>query len=129
MTLTSLVTLPLTYSLLKPSKDADALAPRTKTDYTSEHSDVINDLRNAQKRKLRKVKRLIFVVVGWGIIAAMVYLILVTQTITPKIWNPYDILGISDVRFPQHPILGWLIQSRWWDYGSPQSIGQRVADC
>jgi len=29
--------------------------------------------------------------------AAMAYLIVVTQRSIPKIWNPYDILGISDV--------------------------------
>jgi hypothetical protein len=27
----------------------------------------------------------------------MVYLIMVTARTVPKIWNPYDILGISDV--------------------------------
>ena len=30
--------------------------------------------------------------------AGMVYLIITTQRQTIKIWNPYDILGISDVR-------------------------------
>lgn len=29
--------------------------------------------------------------------AGMVYLIIVTQRIVPKIWNPYDILGITEV--------------------------------
>lgn len=30
--------------------------------------------------------------------AGMIYLIITTQRQTIKIWNPYDILGISDVR-------------------------------
>ena len=34
---------------------------------------------------------------GW-----MVYLIIVTQRIMPKIWDPYDILGVSRVRLPCH---------------------------
>lgn len=32
--------------------------------------------------------------------AFMAYLIYVTARTIPKIWNPYDILGISDVRSP-----------------------------
>ena len=31
--------------------------------------------------------------------ALMVYLIIVTATTVPKIWDPYDILGISRVGF------------------------------
>ena len=37
-------------------------------------------------------------VAGWAIIGLMAYLIVVTARTVPKIWNPYDILGISDVR-------------------------------
>lgn len=43
------------------------------------------------------MKRALVVVVGWAIMGAMVYLIMVTQRTIIKIWNPYDILGISDV--------------------------------
>lgn len=98
LTVTGLVTFPLTYSLFRKSTDNDALAPRIKSDYTSKHGDVVTSLRAAQKRKQRKIKRAIFVVLGWALMAGMVYLIIVTQTIVPKIWNPYDILGISEVR-------------------------------
>jgi len=35
---------------------------------------------------------------GWALIAGMIYLISVTARITPKIWNPYDVLGIDSVR-------------------------------
>jgi preprotein translocase subunit Sec63 len=30
-------------------------------------------------------------------IAAMIYLILVTARIAPKIWDPYDVLGVDRV--------------------------------
>lgn len=95
-----MVTLPLTYTLVRPSKDDDKLAPRIKTGYKPQHADVIEALRSADKRKQRRVKRAVVVVLGWAIMAGMVYLIMVTQRTIPKIWNPYDILGISDV--------GWL---------------------
>lgn len=36
--------------------------------------------------------------VGWAVMAGMVYLIMVTTPVHMKLWNPYDILGISDVR-------------------------------
>ncbi|KAH6897168.1 Sec63 Brl domain-containing protein [Thelonectria olida] len=96
LTLTGLVTVPLTYTLLRPSKDEDALAPRIKADYKTQHAATIDALKSAQKRKQWRVKRAIFVVVGWAIMGAMIYLIMVTQRTVPKIWNPYDILGISE---------------------------------
>lgn len=40
---------------------------------------------------------MITVLVGWATMAFMAYLIYVTARTIPKIWNPYDILGISDV--------------------------------
>ncbi|KAI1417539.1 Sec63 Brl domain-containing protein [Hypoxylon sp. FL1857] len=95
-TLTSIVTLPLTYSLLAPSTDATALAPRLKTSYQPEHADLIQAQRAAQKRKQRKIKRAIAVLLGWATMAGMLYLIVTTQRTTAKIWNPYDILGISE---------------------------------
>lgn len=88
----------MTYSLFRKSTDNDALAPRISSDYTIKHGDVVASLRAAQKRKQRKIKRAIFVVLGWALMAGMVYLIVTTQKIIPKIWNPYDILGISEVR-------------------------------
>ncbi|PKS10276.1 hypothetical protein jhhlp_002027 [Lomentospora prolificans] len=99
LTLTSLVTLPLTWSLLTPSKDAGAASHRGKaaSAYETKHGDAdVQSQRTAQRRKLRKVKRAIFVIAGWAVMGLMVYLIMVTKRVSPKIWNPYDILGISD---------------------------------
>jgi translocation protein SEC63 len=92
-----IVTVPLTYSVLKPSSDFGATAPRIKTDYQPEHADLIDGQRKAQKRRERKLKRAIAVIAGWVVMAFMAYLIVVTARTVPKIWNPYDILGISDV--------------------------------
>ncbi|KAM0338865.1 hypothetical protein ACHAPU_011182 [Fusarium lateritium] len=96
LTLTGIVTVPLTYTLLRPSRDQDALAPRIKTDYKSENAATVESLKNAQKRSQWRVKRAIFTVVGWALMAGMVYLIIVTQRTVPKLYNPYDILGISE---------------------------------
>jgi translocation protein SEC63 len=92
-----IVTIPLTYSVLKPSSDPGATAPRIASDFRPGHADLIDGQRKAQKRKERKLKRGITVVAGWAIMALMAYLIVVTARTIPKIWNPYDILGISDV--------------------------------
>lgn len=97
MTLTGLVTLPLTYSLLRPSTDNDALAPRIKTDYKQTHADVVDGLRAAQKRKQRKFKRALVAICGWALMGFMAYLIATTTPEEAKLWNPYDILGISEV--------------------------------
>lgn len=98
-TVTTIVTLPLTYSLLAPTTDAAALAPRIQTSYKPEHADLIQAQRAAQKRKQRRIKRAIATVLGWAVMAGMLYLIVTTQRTVAKIWNPYDILGVSEVRF------------------------------
>jgi preprotein translocase subunit Sec63 len=46
---------------------------------------------------MRRIKRTAIVLIGWAAMGWMVYLILVTQRIVPKLWNPYDILGIVEV--------------------------------
>ncbi len=97
LTLTGLVTLPLTYNVLKKSEDIENTAPRIKSDFKPKHDDLIQAQRRAQKRKEFKTKRTIAVVLGYLIMAWMVYKIIVTKRIMPKIWDPYDILGISRV--------------------------------
>lgn len=98
LTLTGIVTIPLTYSLLRPNTDDAHLAPRIKTDYKAPHDDLVKGLRSAQKRKMRKVKRAIVTIGGWSLMGFMVYLIMTTTPTVHKIWNPYDILGISEVQ-------------------------------
>lgn len=92
------MTLPLTYSLLRGGADADDKAGAIQTDYKHNHADVVDALRAAQKRKQRRVKRALVAIAGWALMAAMAYLIMTTQPVINKIWNPYDILGISEVR-------------------------------
>lgn len=91
-----IITIPLTYSVLKPSSDPAAIAPRHKTDFRPPHADLIDGRRKAQRRRERKLKRGITVIAGWAIMALMAYLILVTARTIPKMWNPYDILDISE---------------------------------
>ncbi|CZS94039.1 hypothetical protein WAI453_001376 [Rhynchosporium graminicola] len=95
-TVVGIVTIPLTYSVLKPSTDPGATAPRIKSNFRPEHADLVDSQRKAQRRKERKLKRAVAVVAGWAIMAFMAYLIIVTARIIPKIWNPYDILGIKE---------------------------------
>lgn len=99
--MTGLVTLPLTYSLLKPTGEDDSKAVPVKTDYKHKHADVVSDLRAAQKRKQRRIKRALVAIGGWILMGGMAYLIMNTTPVVNKIWNPYDILGISEVGFPQ----------------------------
>jgi translocation protein SEC63 len=97
LTLTSLVTLPLTYNVLKRNDEIENTAPRIKSDFKPKDDELIQAQRRAQKRKEFKMKRSIAVVVGYLIMAWMVYKIVVTKRILPKIWDPYEILGLSRV--------------------------------
>ncbi|KAL5365073.1 Sec63 Brl domain-containing protein [Aspergillus floccosus] len=95
LTLSGLVTLPLTYNLLKPSKELENTAPRIKSDFKPKDGDLIEAQKRKRLRKERRIKRIITVIVGYAVMAWMVYLIIVTARTTPKVWDPYDILGIS----------------------------------
>ncbi|KAJ5388447.1 hypothetical protein N7509_010988 [Penicillium cosmopolitanum] len=95
LTLTGLVTLPLTYNLLRPSKDLENTAPRIKSDFKPQHADLVEAQKRKRLRKERRIKRIITVIVGYIVMAWMAYLILVTARTTTKLYDPYDILGVS----------------------------------
>ncbi|ELR04353.1 secretory subunit [Pseudogymnoascus destructans] len=96
LTVTAIVTIPLTYSVLKPSSDPGATAPRILSDFKPKHADLIEAQRKKQRRRERKLKRMVTVILGWAMIGFMAYLIHVTARTITKIWNPYDILGVSE---------------------------------
>lgn len=75
-------------------------APRIKSDFKPQHDDIIQSQKQKLLRKERRIKRIITVIVGYAVMAWMVYLITVTARSAPKIWDPYEILGISRVRLP-----------------------------
>lgn len=95
LTITGLFTIPITYSALKPSKELENTAPRIHSDYRPEHADLIDKQRRKAKRKQRKLKRMIAAAIGWAVMAWMVYLIFVTARTQVKIWDPYEVLGVS----------------------------------
>ncbi|KAF2143298.1 uncharacterized protein K452DRAFT_247739 [Aplosporella prunicola CBS 121167] len=94
-TITGLVTIPVTISLLTRSKELENTAPRIQSDFTPGHADLIEGQRRKQKRKERKLARIILAISGWLVIAWMVYLMAVTARTAPKIWDPYEVLGVS----------------------------------
>lgn len=97
LTVSSLVTVPLTYSLLRaPSDSATATkAPKIKLPAPPKNADIIDTQRAKQKRKEVRLKRILTAATGWIVMAYMVYLMVVTARHAPKIWNPYDILDIG----------------------------------
>ena len=72
-------------------------APRIQSDYKPEHGDLIEAQKRTRLRKERRIKRIVTVIAGYAIMAWMAYLIVVTARTAPKIWDPYEILGISRV--------------------------------
>lgn len=97
LTITSLITLPLSYTLLHAPSDASsgAKGPQIASTYQPEDADIIEVQRAKQKRKELRLKRIITAASGWAIMAFMVYLMIVTARTIPKIWNPYEILDVS----------------------------------
>jgi translocation protein SEC63 len=95
LTMAGLVTVPLTYNVLRPSSDLEGTASRVKSDFKPQNVDLIESQRKRRKRQNRKTKRIIAVILGYGFMAYMIYLIAVTQRTMPRLWDPYDILGVS----------------------------------
>jgi translocation protein SEC63 len=80
------------------SPELENTGARIDSDFIPEHVDLIQGQRKKQKRLERRLKRGLLMVAGWTMNAAMIYLILVTARLTPDIWDPYDVLGVSRVR-------------------------------
>jgi translocation protein SEC63 len=72
-------------------------APRIQSNYKPQHGDLIEAQKRKRLRKERRIKRIVTVIAGYAIMAWMAYLIVVTARTVPKIWDPYEILGISRV--------------------------------
>jgi len=111
---TGLFTLPITYSLLRPSKgrpesfshscnplltylEPENIAPKIQSDFEPDQKDIIDKQRRKQKRRELKLKRIAAAAAGWLLMAWMVYLMAVTARTVPNIWDPYEILGLSRV--------------------------------
>src|SRR5665213_550604 len=97
LTITGLITVPLTYNVLKKSTKLEKTAPRIQSDFKPKDDEIIQTQRRRQIRRERKLKRIVVAVIGYAIMAYMIYLIMITQRTIPKIWDPYDILGVSRV--------------------------------
>src|SRR4051812_30284661 len=95
-TLAFIITLPLTFLVVKRSRDPAASFARIHTDFKHAHTDTINALRKQEKRKDRKLWLIVAVAAGWAVMAYMLYLIQTTEAPVHKIWNPYDILNIPE---------------------------------
>jgi len=95
LTMAGLVTIPLTYNVLKPSTDLEQTAARIDSDFKPKDADLIEAQKKKRKRKHRKTKRIITVILGYTFMAYMSYLIYTTQRTATKLWDPYDILGVS----------------------------------
>lgn len=95
ITLTAIFAVPITYSIFKPSPDLENTATRIESNYKPADEDIIQSQRKKQKRKERKTKRIVSATILWAVIAYMIYVIITTQRTVPKLWDPWDVLGVS----------------------------------
>ena len=96
VTISALITLPLTYSLLRTPSDLSAAnkAGHISSPYQPQNADIIDTQRAKQKRKELRLKRMLTAATGWLVMAYMVYLMLVTARSAPKVWDPFSILNV-----------------------------------
>ena len=97
LTMTTLVTVPLTYSLLRSPSDTSTTGKNAqiKSSYQPDNADLIDAQRAKAKRKELRLKRMLTAVTGWAVMAYMIYLMVVTAREAPTVWDPFDILDIS----------------------------------
>jgi len=79
--------------------DLENTAPRIKSDFKPQHADLVEAQKRKRLRKERRIKRIVTVILGYIMMAWMVYLILVTAKTSTKVYDPYDVLGVSRVCF------------------------------
>ena len=79
--------------------DLENTAPRIKSDFKPQHADLVEAQKRKRLRKERRIKRIVTVILGYIVMAWMVYLILVTAKTSTKVYDPYDVLGVSRVCF------------------------------
>lgn len=79
-------------------QDIEDTAPRIKSDFKPADDPLIQGQKRKQWRRERRLKRFITVAIGYTAMAWMFYLIMITKTTAPKIWDPYNILDIARVR-------------------------------
>lgn len=97
LTIAGLVTVPLTYNVLKPSTDLEQTATRIESNFKPENDDIIQEQRRKRKRKERKLRRMVAAVFGWFAMFYLAYLVYNAEAVRVKLWDPYDILGVSRV--------------------------------
>ena len=95
LTMVGLVTIPLTYNVLKPSTELEQTAAHVESDFKPKDEDLIQAQKKRQRRKERKLKRIVAVVFGWISMAYLAYLVYNSEQTKVKLWDPYDILGVS----------------------------------
>lgn len=93
----------MTYVLTKSwLSDPTKQFTRIQTDYKPKHGDLAQAQRSKDRRQGRRWGLLIAVIAGWAIMAYTAYLIhYVEIPVEKRIWNPYDILGISESAAPK----------------------------
>ncbi len=109
MTIAGIITLPLTYNILKKDTNVEASAAPRQADHETEDDDLIKESRRKAKRKERKLKRIIAAFIGYVVIAGMVYLIIITARVTPRLYDPYDVLGVARVSDLALPPVAWSV--------------------
>ena len=105
LTIVGLVTVPLTYNVLKPSTELEQTAAKVESDFKPKDDDLIQAQKRRQKRIDRKTKRIIAVVFGWAAMFYLAYLVYNSEQVRVKMWDPYDILGVSTVS--ERPSAHW----------------------
>ncbi|CAN8097387.1 unnamed protein product [Discula destructiva] len=94
----TIVTLPLTYVLAKRSfTNPTKKFPRIQTDYKTEHADLVASQRRKYQTQGRPWVLSFLVLLGLAVMIYTAYLIrFVEADEISRVWNPYDILGISE---------------------------------
>lgn len=95
LTMVGLVTIPLTYNVLKPSTELEQTAAHIESDFKPKDDDLIQSQKKRQRRKERKIKRIVATIFGWLAMCYLVYLVWNADQTKVKLWDPYDILGVS----------------------------------
>jgi len=100
LTLSFVIGVPLTWLLWMRIRAASAGSRRGGAKSTAQlyNAATVEADRESYQRAQRNIGLAIVVFLFWAVMAYMLYLIKTTPAPVSELWNPYDILGISEVR-------------------------------
>ncbi|RPA83086.1 DnaJ-domain-containing protein [Ascobolus immersus RN42] len=95
VTMLGLVLVPTTWSTLVAKDTKQKGETLVNTGFRPPRHDLIQAARRKIAKQEKNIKRFFLISAGWALFSYMIYLIVTTENVAGKVWDPYEILNIG----------------------------------